>query len=56
MMNQGHRGIIVASIDMKPFRDMVNTLPSAESPFVPDNVLIDSDLDISLVWNQDMLT
>ena len=56
MMNQVHRGITVASIDMKTFRDMVNTLPSAESPFDPDNMLIDSGSDISLVWNQDMLT
>ena len=35
---------------------MVNTLPYAESPFDPDNILIDSGSDISLVWNQDMFT
>ena len=56
MMNQGNRGITVASIDMKTFNEMVNTLPSAQSPFDPDNILIDSGSDISLVWNQDMFT
>ena len=56
MMHQGHRGITVASIDIKTFRDMVNTLPSAESPVDPEYILIDSGSDISLVWNQDMFT
>ena len=55
-MNPGHRGITVASIDMKMFRDMVNTLPSAESPFDPGNILIDSGSDSILVWNLDMFT
>ena len=56
MMNQGYRGIIFASIDMKTFNGMMNTLPPAESPFVPEKILIDSGSDISLVWNQDMFT
>ena len=44
MMNLGHRGIIAASIGMKTFGDMVNTLPSAESPFDRDNILINSEI------------
>ena len=56
MMNNGDRGSTVTSPDMKTFRDMVNTRPSAESPFDPDHILIDGGSDISLVWNQDMFT
>ena len=40
---------------MERFNDMVN-LPPAQSPFDPDNSLIDSGSDISLAWNQDMFT
>ena len=50
------RGVTVASITMKTFNEMVNTLPPAESPFDPDSILIDSGSDITLVWNRDMFT
>ena len=35
------RGITVASITMKKFNEMENTLPYADSPFDLDNILID---------------
>ena len=54
-MNNGERGITFPAMDMKPFNEMVN-LPPAQSPFDPDNILIDSGSDISLVWNQGMFT
>ena len=50
------REVTVASITMKMFNDMVNTLPYAEPPFDPDNILTDNGSDISLVWNQDNFT
>ena len=40
---------------MEQFNDLVN-LPPAQSPFDPDNILIDSGSDISLAWKQDMFT
>ena len=52
-MNKGDRGITFPAMSMKQFNDLVN-LPPAQSPFDPDNVLIDSGSDISLAWNQDM--
>ena len=55
MMNQGDRGITFPAMDMKTFRELVH-LPPAQSLFKPDHLLIDSSSDISLVWNQDMLT
>ena len=42
-------------MDMKTFSELVN-LPPAQSPFDLDHLLIHSDADISLVWNQDMYT
>ena len=48
MMNKGERGITFPAMDMKIFKEMVN-LPPAQSPFDPDNILIDSGSDISLV-------
>ena len=50
------RGVTVASITMKTFNEMVNTLPPAEPPLDPDNTLIDSASDITLAWNLDMFT
>ena len=47
MMNKGDRGITFPDMDMKMFNDMVN-LPPAQSPLDPDNILIDSGLDISM--------
>ena len=38
------------------FSKLVNLPPAEESPFDPDNILIDSGSDISLAWNQDMFT
>ena len=49
-MNRGDRGITFPAISKKKFNDLVN-LPPAESPFDPDNILIDSGSDISVVWN-----
>ena len=44
-------GISFPAMSMKQFYELVN-LPPAQSPFDPDNILIDSGSDISLVWNQ----
>ena len=55
MMNKGDRGITFPAMDMKTFNELVN-LPPAQSPFDPDHILNDSGSDISLVWNEDMLT
>ena len=46
-MNRGDRGITFPAISMEQFNDLVN-LPPAQSPFDPDNILIDSGSDISL--------
>ena len=54
-MNKGDKGIIFPAMSMKQFNELVN-LPPAQSPFDPDNILIDSGSHISLVWNQDMFT
>ena len=54
-MNEGDRGITIPAMDMSAFRELVN-LPSAQSPFDPDHILIDSGSDISLVWNEDTFT
>ena len=50
------RGVTVASISMKAFHEMVNSISYADSPFNVDNILIDSGSNISFVWNQDMFT
>ena len=47
-MNMRDRGITFPAMSMKQFNDLVN-LPPSQSPFDPDNILIDSGSDISLV-------
>ena len=54
-MNKGDRGITFPAMDMKTLNETVN-LPPAQSPFDPDNILIDIGSDIILVWTQDMFT
>ena len=55
-MNKGDCGITFPSMHMKSFNKIVNTLPPAQSPCDPDNILIDIGSSVSLVWNQDMFT
>ena len=52
----GHRGLSVCAMTQPAFNEMVNTLPYADSPFQPQNFLIDSRSDISLSWNQVMFS
>ena len=54
-MNRGDSGITFLAMSMEQFNELVN-LPPDQSPFDPDNILIDSGSDISLAWNQGMFT
>ena len=41
---------------MRALAPSYDTFPYADSPFNQENILIDSGSNISLVWNQDLLT